>query len=83
MAIRRYKVEALDYRTKWMWFSGFSVVFRWSSSFLEEVLDLYLFGSLAEARAITEEWPEEYNAIRPHEALGGLSPYQYAATADH
>ncbi|MFO7539464.1 MAG: hypothetical protein R6X34_17845 [Chloroflexota bacterium] len=24
---------------------------------------------------------EEYNAIRPHEALGGLTPYRYAAEA--
>lgn len=43
------------------------------------MLDAYLFTSLQEARDITEEWIEEYNAIRPHEALGNLSPYQYAA----
>lgn len=55
---------------------------RFNRTYREEVLDLYLFGSLAEARAITEEWLEEYNAIRPHEALGGLSPCQYAAIVD-
>ena len=52
---------------------------RFNRTYREEVLDLYLFDTLAEARAITEAWLEEYNAIRPHEALGGLTPYQYAA----
>ncbi|MGV8050606.1 MAG: integrase core domain-containing protein [Anaerolineaceae bacterium] len=31
-----------------------------------------------EVREISEQWLEEYNAIRPHEALQGLPPYQYA-----
>ena len=52
---------------------------RFNRTYREEVLDLYLFDSLAEARAITEAWLEEYNAIRPHESLGGLTPYRYAA----
>ena len=32
---------------------------------------------------IAEEWLEGHNAIRPHEALGGLSPCQDGAPADH
>ena len=32
-----------------------------------------------EVQAITEDWLEEYNAVRPHAALGGLPPYQYTA----
>ena len=36
--------------------------------------------TLQEVRDITEEWIEEYNAIRPHDALQGLPPYEYAAT---
>ncbi len=56
---------------------------RFNRTYREEVLDLYLFDSLAEARAITETWVEEYNAIRPHEALGGLTPYRYAAEAGY
>jgi putative transposase len=52
---------------------------RFNRTYREEVLDLYLFDTLAEARAITEAWLEEYNAIRPHDSLGGLPPYQYAA----
>jgi len=52
---------------------------RFNRTFREDVLDAYLFDSLSEVREITEQWLEEYNAIRPHEALQGLPPYQYAA----
>lgn len=51
---------------------------RFNRTFREDVLDAYLFSSIQEVRDIAEEWLEEYNAIRPHEALGGLTPYQYA-----
>jgi len=51
---------------------------RFNRTFREDVLDAYLFDSLSEVREITEQWLEEYNAIRPHEALQGLSPYQFA-----
>lgn len=50
---------------------------RFNRTFREAVLDAYLFSSIQEVRDIAEEWLEEYNAIRPHEALGGLTPYQY------
>jgi putative transposase len=52
---------------------------RFNHTLREDFLDAYQFNSLIEVREITEEWLEEYNAIRPHEALQGLSPYQYAA----
>jgi putative transposase len=51
---------------------------RFNRTFREDVLDAYLFSSLEEVREITEQWIEEYNLIRPHEALQGLSPYQYS-----
>ncbi len=50
---------------------------RFNRSYREEILDAYLFDSVTEAQALTEAWLEEYNAIRPHEALGGVPPYQY------
>jgi putative transposase len=51
---------------------------RFNRTYREDVLDAYLFSTLTEVRDITEEWIEEYNAIRPHQALGDLSPYLYA-----
>jgi len=43
---------------------------RFNRTYREEVLDLYIFDTLTEARVITEPWLEEYNVIRPHDALG-------------
>jgi putative transposase len=51
---------------------------RFNRTFREAVLDAFLFSSIQEVRDIAEEWLEEYNTIRPHEALGGLPPYQFA-----
>jgi putative transposase len=52
---------------------------RFNRTFREDVLDAYLFNTLLEVRNITEEWIEEFNAIRPHDAVEGLPPYEYAA----
>ena len=51
---------------------------RFNRTFREDVLDAYLFDDLDEVRTITESWLEEYNTIRPHEALQGLTHRQYA-----
>jgi putative transposase len=51
---------------------------RFNRTFREDVLDAYLFDDLQEVRTITERWLEDYNSIRPHEALHGLSPRQFA-----
>ena len=50
---------------------------RFNRTYRESVLNAYLFDTVAEAQAITEDWLAEYNAIRPHEALGNVPPYQY------
>ncbi len=47
-------------------------------TFREEVLDAYLFDNLDEIRLIAKHRLEDYYTIRPHEALQGLSPRQYA-----
>ncbi len=52
---------------------------RFNRTLREEVLDAHLFHSLKEAQEITQTWLEEYNAIRPHEALGDQPPYAFAA----
>jgi putative transposase len=50
---------------------------RFNRTYREDVLDAYLFDDLQEVRHITETWLEEYNTLRPHEALQGLPPRQF------
>jgi putative transposase len=51
---------------------------RFNRTFREDILDAYLFDDLEEVRSITDHWLEEYNTIRPHEALQGLPPRLFA-----
>jgi putative transposase len=46
----------------------------------DELLNLEEFTSLTVAQVVVEAWRIEYNTYRPHSALGGLTPAQYAAT---
>jgi putative transposase len=52
---------------------------RKNGSMRRELLNAYLFNSLAEVRCLSEEWRLDYNAERPHKALGYLSPQRYAS----
>lgn len=55
--------------------SGF--IERFNGSYRREVLDAYLFLELEEVRELMEQWMEEYNTRRPHEALGNLTPSEW------
>jgi putative transposase len=44
----------------------------------DECLNEQQFNTLAEAREAIETWRLDYNEVRPHTALGGLSPSQFA-----
>ena len=44
----------------------------------DECLNEHIFGNLAEARLIIEDWRIDYNTPRPHTSLGGLAPAAYA-----
>jgi len=40
----------------------------------DEYLNETLFTSMAQARAVLDIWRQDYNTIRPHSKLGGLTP---------
>ncbi len=54
---------------------------RKNGSMRRELLNAYMFKSLAEVRTLSEEWREDYNGERPHKSLGYLSPLKYAEAA--
>jgi putative transposase len=46
----------------------------------DELLAVEAFNTLLEARVLVEDWRIEYNTVRPHSALGYLTPTDYAKT---
>jgi len=48
-----------------------------NSIFRTTCLDRWAFHSLTEARVVIKQWVEEYNQIRPHGSLKGISPAQF------
>ena len=44
----------------------------------DELLNETLFNSLVQVRAMLIAWKNDYNDIRPHSALGNLTPTEYA-----
>lgn len=47
---------------------------RFNGSFRRDILDAYLFEDLSQIKALAEEWMDDYNNHRPHDALNGRSP---------
>ncbi len=45
----------------------------------DECLNETLFRSLGHARQVLAAWREDYNHVRPHSALGGMTPADKAA----
>lgn len=56
---------------------------RKNGSMRRELLNGYLFSSLAEVRWLAEEWRQDYNHQRPHKSLGYKSPVQYTENYNH
>jgi putative transposase len=44
----------------------------------DELLNETLFTSLVQVRAVLTAWKTDYNDVRPHSALGNLTPTEYA-----
>ncbi len=54
---------------------------RFNGSFRRELLDAYLFTTLRQVRHLLAEWMHDYNALRPHQALGFLTPMEFKQVA--
>ena len=50
---------------------------RFNRSYREEVLSAYVFESLEQVRALTDEWLQTYNEERPHDSLGRVPPLTF------
>jgi putative transposase len=46
----------------------------------DELLNVEIFTSLAEAKVLAADWRDDYNANHPHSALGMMSPERFAAS---
>lgn len=55
-----------------------SYIERFNRTYRTEVLDPYVFESIHEVRAITQEFRHHYNHDRPHRSLGKLTPFGFA-----
>lgn len=56
---------------------------RFNGSYRQGVLDAWAFTSLEHVREETERWLSDYNMIRPHEALGQISPIEFLNDRGH
>jgi putative transposase len=50
---------------------------RFNRTYREEVLDAYVFESVADAQTVTDNWLPDYNDHRPHESLGRVPPTSF------
>jgi putative transposase len=51
-----------------------------NSRLRDELLNVEVFTSLAEAKVLAADWRQDYNANHPHSALGMMAPARFAAS---
>jgi putative transposase len=54
-----------------------SLIERFNGSCRKELLNMYVFKNISEVEELADQWWQEYNYSRPHEALNNLSPMDY------
>lgn len=50
---------------------------RFNRTYRGEVLDAYVFASVTEVQAVTDDWLHGYNERRPHDSLGRIPPTRF------
>lgn len=54
---------------------------RFNRTFRHEVLDAWVFTSLDEVQAVSEDWRQRYNTERAHDSLGSVPPLTFLPRA--
>lgn len=50
---------------------------RFNKTYREYILDSFMFDILDEVREVKQEFVDDYNNFRPHDALSGIPPREY------
>ena len=50
--------------------------------FRDECLNEHLFRNISHARTVIDDWRADYNAVRPHTSLNGMTPEAFAQHAN-
>jgi len=58
-----------------------SYIEQFNRTYREDLLDLYRFETLQEAREMTDDWIELYNYERSHDSLNNMTPMEYLQAA--
>jgi transposase InsO family protein len=74
------KVETLYIEPGSPWENGYAESFH--SRLRDELLNVEVFGSVAEAKALALAWRLEYNHRRPHSSLKYQTPAEFAASCE-
>lgn len=56
---------------------------RFNGTFRNGVLNAYIFRNIDELRQVIDQWINDYNHFRPHDALNGLPPVKYRQLHQH